>query len=86
MSATDIAPVDHEEGMYWSRQPPIEWMLLDSGATHQVTYLPNSLIPKGAKPVKVSLAVGSSQCKIFKSIVYAPRIEVTPNAVGAYSR
>ena len=40
VSATDIAPVDHEEGIYWSRQPPIEWMLLDSRATHQVTYLP----------------------------------------------
>ena len=38
VSATDIAPVDQEEGIYWSRQPPIEWMLLDSGATHQVTY------------------------------------------------
>ena len=57
-----------EEGIYWSRQPPIEWMLLDSGATHQVTYLPLSLIPKGAKPVKVSLAAREQSVQNLRQV------------------
>ena len=63
------------KGAGWSKIPSREWLLMDSGATHQVMYVPNRLIPKNAKTTSVNLAVGTSKCWIHEQVVYVPTKE-----------